>query len=461
VDPHQQNEKGPNGQPPAQTVTAPPPHESDKAEVPTDLPQIKPFWMILLGGIIAAVIVIAFVVRFVIQTHQQNALAAQQDAAAEAPVLVDVVRPQPTGQYEELRLPGDIRPWQITALYARISGYLKQWTHEVGTHVDAGQLLAKIDAPDVDAQLDQARATLEQANANLVSANQNNDLMQSTYVRYQGLIATGGVTQQDLQTRQTAAQQAEAALGAAKATVKSAAANVTQLEAEQGFEQIVAPFSGTVTTRNYDIGALISPSNTTASSELFTVAETDKFRVYADVPQDYVTMLHIGDQVILQVRNYPGRNFIGHLVYWSGALRPATRTLPVEVDVENHDGLLWAGMYADLVFKIKRNQPTLVVPSSAIMTEAEGTQIAVVQDNKINFRTVTLGRDFGAQIEVATGLTPDDQIVANPGEKLAEGITVQIAQPSGSATGSPMTAAATTEPSPDTSATTRSVADGK
>jgi membrane fusion protein (multidrug efflux system) len=420
-------------------------HDAHDAQVPENLPTISRVWLIVLGVIVAAVIVIAFGVRFFVHYQDQRKLAEETDAAANAPVMVDVVLPKPSGLTEELRLPGDIRPWQVTALYARISGYLKEWTHEVGTHVNQGELLAKIDAPDVDAQLDQAQAAVDQAQANLVSAKQNAELMDATYIRYKGLLPTGSVTQQDLQTRQTAAQQGEAARGAAIAAVKSAEANVRQLEAEQGFEQIVAPFAGTVTTRNYDVGALISPSNTTAGSELFTVAETDKFRVYADVPQNYVTDLHIGDEVTLQVRNYPGKNFTGHLVYWSGALRPATRTLPVEIDVENKDGLLWSGMYAELVFKIRHDQPTLVLPTSAIMFEAEGTQIAVVQDNKVHFRTVTLGRDYGAQIEVVTGLSDGEQVISNPGEKVAEGVEVQIARkPQG---GNQVTAGAATQPS--------------
>jgi membrane fusion protein, multidrug efflux system len=418
--------------------------ETHDPRLTQDLPKIRPTAMFLIGALIVILVAAGFGFRFWVDLKHKQDLADETDAAADAPVLVDVVQPKPMGLTEELKLPGDIRPWQQTALYARISGYLAQWTHEVGTQVEAGQLLAKIAAPDVDAQLDQAKAALEQAQSNLASAIQNNDLMQATYVRYKGLLATGGVTIQDLQTRQTNAQQADAARFAALATVKSAEANVQQLEAEQGFEQIVSPFAGTVTSRNYDIGALISPSNTTAGSELFTVAETDKFRVYADVPQTYVTNLHLGDAVILQVTNYPGRNFVGHLAYWSGALRSATRTLSVEVDVENKDGLLWAGMYADLIFKISRSEPSLILPSSAIMFEAEGTQIAVVDNGHVDFRTVTLGRDFGAEIEVLTGVSESDQVVANPGEKLTQGIAVEIAKPpqtpgavTASATGSP------------------------
>ncbi|MGD0462686.1 MAG: efflux RND transporter periplasmic adaptor subunit [Tepidisphaeraceae bacterium] len=396
--------------------------------IPTDLPKIGLAKLALIAIAAAVIFAAVFVVCYAhLRSHDQE-LAAEAQQAADRPPIVVVARPKPTGAVEDLVLPGNASPMQETALYARVNGFLKRWLVDIGAHVEAGQLLAEIDAPDVDAQLNEARAAVDQAKANAVSAQTNDELAQATYVRYKGLIPSGGVTQEDLDTKQSAAAQAAAAKDAANAAVKSAQATVQRLEAEQGFEKIVAPFAGIITARNYDVGALISPADTAPGHELFRIAETDKLRIWVYVPQSYVTLIRPEQPVAFQApSNYPGRKFTGIVARTAGALDPATRTLRTELDFDNADGRLWAGMYGQVLFNIHREKPVLTVPTSALVFNAQGTQVAIVDQDVVHFRKITVGRDMGTEIEVATGLTGDEQIVSNPGERLVEGSQVQLA----------------------------------
>jgi membrane fusion protein, multidrug efflux system len=411
--------------------------------IPGDLPRIGLGKLALIAAAAAVIFAAAFVVRYAFLRSHDEQLDAQAQQAADSPPVVDVAPPTPEGAVQDLLLPGSASPMQETALYARVNGFLKRWLVDIGAHVEAGQLLAEIAAPDLDAQLNESRAAVDQAKANAASAQTNDELAQATYVRYKGLIPTGSVTQQDLDTKQSAAAQATAAKDAALAAVKSAQATVQRLEAEQGFEKIVAPFAGTITARNYDVGALISPTDTAPGHELFRIAHTDKLRIWVYVPQSYVTLMGPGQAVVFQVpSNYPGRKFTGIVARTAGALDPATRTLRTELDFNNSGGLLWAGMYGQVVFNIHRDKPILTVPTSALIFNAQGTQVAVVDQNVVHYRKITVGRDLGTEIEVATGLTGDEQVVSNPGERLAEGVQVQIA-------GEPAPATAEAESSAD------------
>ncbi|MGD0540760.1 MAG: efflux RND transporter periplasmic adaptor subunit [Tepidisphaeraceae bacterium] len=396
--------------------------------IPKDLPKIGLAKLALIAIAAAVIFAAAFAVRYAhLRSHDQELAAAAQQAA-DSPPVVDAARPKPTGAVQDLVLPGNVSPMQETALYARVNGYLKRWYFDIGAHVEAGQLLAEIDAPDVDAQLNEARAAVDQAKANAASAQTNDQLAQATYVRYKGLLPTGSVTQEDLDTRQSTAAQAAAAKDATNAAVKSAQATVQQLEAEQGFEKIVAPFTGTITARNYDVGALMSPTDTAPGHEIFRIAQTDKLRIWVYVPQSYVTLMRLEQPVaFLASSNYPGRKFMGIVARTAGALDPATRTLQTELDFDNADGRLWAGMYGQVIFNIHREKPVLTIPTSALVFNAQGTQVAIVDQGVIHFRKITVGRDLGTEIEVATGLTGDEQVVSNPGERLAEGSQVQLA----------------------------------
>lgn len=412
-------------QSPAENKSAP---QEGQDIIPKDLPKIGGKRLVVVGIIVIAAFIVLFAAGYIPHRIHEHEIAKRAADTADQPPVVDVASPKPTGSNVELPIPGNVYAWQETSLYARVNGYLKRWTHDIGSHVEAGELLAEIAAPDLDAQLDQARASLEQAKANVVKAQADLSLSKATYVRYHGLLDTGGVTQQDLDQRESDVNQNQAEKAAADAAVKSAQANVEQLEAEQGFEKIVAPFPGTITERTYDVGALISPTNIAAGQELFRIAETDKLRIFTKVPQPYVTLLKAHQPVDFEVRNYPGRRFTAYLDRTAGALDQSSRTLLTQLDYDNRNNDLWAGMYGEAIFNMQRDKPILTLPTSALIFESEGMLVAVVNGDKVHFKKVTLGRDFGTDVEVLTGVSNEDKVVTNPGEKINDGTTVQVAQ---------------------------------
>jgi RND family efflux transporter MFP subunit len=399
--------------------------------IPQDLPKVKTTTL----GIVAVVIVVAFAGFFVLGFWPRHERIKEREAMAreiqdQRPV-VQVVQPQATGTAVELTLPADVRAYAATALYARINGYLAFWKVDINDHVKKGDLLAVISAPDTDADLTQAEANLEQAKANVNQQQTNYELADATYQRYKGLIATHGVTQQQLDQYRSAMEQAKATLIAAKANVESAAAATDRLRTLTNFEKVIAPFDGVITARTYDPGALISTSNIGPGQELFDLAEDDWLRVFVNVPQAYSTLITFDQPVMLVLeRNYPGHRFTGWVKRSTSVLDPITRTLRTELDFKNDDPTyrIFPGMYGQAIFSIKRAPPVLTIPTSAMLFEADGKQVAVVgRDSKIHFQKVTPGSDFGTAIEVLSGLQGDEQIVSNPGEKLAEGVEVSVA----------------------------------
>jgi RND family efflux transporter MFP subunit len=398
-----------------------------------DLPKVSKGKMIAIVAVVALLFVGAFIARFVPLMLHERSLRAQADRAGNAPPVVNVALPQPQSVDEDLNLPADVRPMAQTAIYSRVDGYLGHWYRDIGDRAEKGQLLAEIDAPDTDAELNQARAALQLADANVTKAQVNLQLANATYDRYHGLLATGSVTQQDLDTRQSAANQAVADKAAADAAVKSAQAMVERLEAQQGFEKIYAPFSGTITLRPYDVGARVVASDTTAGHELFDIADTDRLRIYVNVPQAYVTLIQPNQSVdFISQRNYGTRKFVGYVARSAGALDPATRTLLTELDFDNKDHLLFAGMYGEVHITARRDHPMLTVPTAAMLFEANGTQLAVVDDeNHVHFKKVTVGQDLGQRLEVVGGVSANEKVITNPGEKLTEGATVEITDQTG------------------------------
>jgi RND family efflux transporter MFP subunit len=280
--------------------------------------------------------------------------------------------------------------------------------------VKKGDVIAVISAPDTDADLEQAKANLNQQETSY-------QLAVATEDRYRGLISVQGVTQQQLDQFHSTREQAKANVGAT-------AASVDRLKALVGFEKIIAPFDGVVTTRNYDVGALISATNIAPGQELFDLAEDDKLRVFVNIPQAYALLVKFNQPASLAFeRNYPGRLFQGVVARSSGSLDPVTRTLHTEVDFNNDDPdhHIFPGMYGEVVFHIQRDHPVLTVPTSALLFEADGKQVAIVNSsNKIHFQKIVPGRDFGTEIEVIDGLKGDENIVANPSEQLTEGLAV-------------------------------------
>ena len=332
---------------------------------------------------------------------------------------VSVVSPKPGAPTREIQLPGTTQAFTDAPIFARTSGYLKRWYFDIGTHVKEGQLLAEIASPEVDQQLAQARADLETTQANLRQA-------QITADRWQALLESGAVSKQET-------DQAVNSLRATKATVESNAANVRRLEQLQGFERIYAPFDGVVTARNTDIGALIDAGSTTSGRELFHMAAIHRLRVFVAVPEVYSRAARSGASAALTLDEFPGRTFHGTLVRNANAIDLASRTLLVEVDVDNPLGELLPGAYVFVHLLLPREIPSVTVPANTLLFRAEGLQVGVVRDGRAQLVPVTVGHDYGATVEILTGIQPTDQIIVSPSDSLISGTRVRIAgTPAGS-----------------------------
>ena len=406
------------------------PEHGGEEGIPTDLPKPSNLTVVLLVLVLALLLAGLFAVGyFPNRAREREARADAAEVAGGAPT-VDVVRPKPTAASRDVILPGDVRPFQDTYLYTRASGFLKKWYKDIGDHVEAGEKLADIDIPDVEAQLAQSKASLEQSRTNVTKSEADLGLAETTLKRYVDAQKNnpGSVTQQDVDDKRAAYNDAVAAVAAAKSAVVASQADVDRLNVlvGNGFKTIIAPFSGTVVSRNYDNGALLSPAETGPGKELFHVAQTDTLRVFVNVPQSYADAIKSGQPAYLSVRNFPGREFEGAVARNAGAIDPSTRTLSVEVHFPNKDGQLYAGMYGQVRLKVDVRKPVLLVPSSALVFNATGSQVAVVKDNKVHFQSIVVGRDLGTELEVASGLNENDGVVSNPGERLAEGGDVKV-----------------------------------
>ena len=386
------------------------------------LPVISLFVLAFLG-LLASL----FLLGWIPMQHRESQLQADARAAREAHPVVEVAFPKPATAAFELKLPGDSEAMQETAIYPRANGYLKKLYVDVGDHVEANTLLAEIDSPEVDAELLQGQAALKQAEANANKTGVDMRLAQKTLDRYRELAQKQLVSPQDIDEKQSAFDQAKAAYDAAQASTKAAKANVDRLRTLQGFEKVWAPFTGTITARNYDLGALLSSSNTAAGRELFRIEATNTLRVFVNVPQSYATMVRPGQTAEYVVRNYPDRPFTGKVVRSTKSLNTSTRTLRVEVDFDNPDHLLLPGMYGEVRFRIEQSKPSLTVPTSALVFGTDGLKVAVVADGKVHFQKVSVGRDLGTEVELAQGLYGTEQVVTNPDERLVEGAPVEVA----------------------------------
>ena len=340
----------------------------------------------------------------------------QQTGELAAPT-VTVDRPKTGEPSQEVILPGNMQAYTDSPIYARTNGYLKKWYFDIGAHVKKGQLLAVIESPEIDQQLAQSKADLATAQANAGNAK-----IQSA--RYQDLLKNNAVSAQDTDTFTTAE-------ASTSTQVQSAIANVQRLEQLVGFENIYAPFDGTVTVRNVDVGALInSGAGATPSSELFHLAAESVLRVYVNVPQVYSVSTVPGVTATLTLAEFPGRTFTGKIVRTARAIDLDSRTLLVEVDVDNRKGELYPGAYAQVHFKINSTHPTMIVPVSTLMFRSEGLRVAVVQDNKAKLVPVAIGRDDGRTVEIVQGLNSSDDVIQTPPDSLIDGEPVRVVQPS-------------------------------
>jgi len=339
--------------------------------------------------------------------------ALRQTTTEAAVARVRVVSPKAGAPTQEILLPGTTQAFTEAPIFARTSGYVKAWHADIGAHVKQGQLLADIESPEVDQQLQQARADLETAQANLRQA-------QITAERWEALLKTDSVSKQET-------DQALSAFHAMKATVDSNAANVRRLEQLQGFEKISAPFDGVVTARNVDIGVLINAGANTAGRELFHMAAIQTLRVFVAIPEIYSRAARPDSAATLTLEEFPGRSFAGKLVRTANAIDLASRTLLVEVDVDNPGGELLPGAYVFVHLKLPGQIASVTVPASTLLFRAEGLQVAVVRNGQAQLVPVAIGRDYGESVEILSGLQPTDQVIVSPSDSLTSGTQVRIA----------------------------------
>jgi RND family efflux transporter MFP subunit len=336
-------------------------------------------------------------------------------AEAQAVPTVAVVTPTSVDNHEGLDLPGRLQAYISAPIYARVPGYLKSWKYDIGSKVNTGDVLAEIDTPDLDQQLMQARADLSVAQA-------NSKLAQVSAERWQSLAGTDAVAKQDVDQRNFT-------LNANVAQVKAAQANVDRLVAEEGFKHLVAPFDGIVTARDTDIGALINVGASSAGAELFMVSETNKLRVYVNVPQNYVPSVPPGTQATISVPEHPGKTYTGTVEASAQAVNPATGTTLMQLIVDNRAGELMPGDYASIHLQIAGVANVLSVPSSALIFDAKGLSIATVgANNRVLIKPVTIESDLGAVVELASGLAPTDRVIVNPPDGIGSGAEVRLAE---------------------------------
>jgi RND family efflux transporter MFP subunit len=398
--------------------------------VPTDLKPPSGLAVFIAVSAFVLLLVVLFFVGWIPDHREQVRVREEAVARSQQLPVVQFTTISPQTGAHDVILPCNIKANQTTAIYTRTNGYLKKWNYDIGQHVDAGQLMAVIETPEVDAQLEQSKATLVQNQAAVKKAEADKDLAQKTLDRYLDSEAKspGSVTKEAIDQNESALKDADAALNQAIANVAAAKANVQQLQTQVGFEKVFAPFSGTVTARNYDVGALLSPTNTSPGSEIFDLAQTDLLRVFVSVPQEYANDIKLNDKAKLYIRNFPSKAFVGTVALTSGAVDPNTRTLNVQINFDNKDGQLFAGEYGEIHLPVVDSENVGLIPTSSLIfnAQATGNQVATVDEaNKVHLKSIKTGRDFGTSIEVTSGVLPTDRIITNPSERVSEGVLVE------------------------------------
>ena len=355
---------------------------------------------------------------------QEKAVAAWTDAAAIP--TVDIVRPTKGAPGQQIVLPGDIHAWYEAPIYARVNGYLKNWYFDFGAQVKKGQVLADIETPEIDAQLTAAKAKLNAASAAVKVRDAEAQFAKTTYARWRDS-PPGVVSVQERETKQAEYESGIARLNAAKADMAAAQAETDRLQSLESFKQVVAPFDGTVTARETDIGALIN-AGSAGNAQLFSVADTHKVRIYVKVPQRLTGNIHPGLTAELRLPQYPGKVFTAKATTTTRSVNTSSRTLLVELQADNPDGLLQPGTYVEAQLNLPSDPNTMLIPSSAILFRQHGLEAAVVgDDDKITLKKISLGRNLGVQVEVTEGLMPSDRIVDSPPDSLGSGDIVRIA----------------------------------
>ncbi|MFM0498820.1 efflux RND transporter periplasmic adaptor subunit [Paraburkholderia caffeinilytica] len=366
-------------------------------------------WVI--AAVVAVILVLA--AQGIWSRHDAHA-ALERDAEHASQTSVEVVRPQKSTAGLDLVLPGNVQAFLDTPIYARTNGYLKKWYADIGAHVKNGQLLAEIDTPEVDDQLRAARADLANANANYA-------LAKSTADRWTDMLKSKSVSKQETDEK-------VGDMLAKKGTLDAARFNVARLEKTQSFQKVYAPFDGIVTARNVDVGALIDAGSSGGpAKELFHVAQADRLRVYVNVPQAYAQQVRAQQTAFLTLTETPSRHYPGTVARTSGAVDPQQRTMLVEVDVDNRNGDLLPGAYAQVHFALGASAAPFTLPGNALLFRPDGVKVATVSpQHKVKLLPVSLGTDFGTRVAIASGLQGNEQVILNPQDSIVDGAPVRI-----------------------------------
>jgi len=380
---------------------------------PPKLPPAPARKALLMVGVVLSLLIIGAVITMLVRIHNDNVLAKETEQ--ESVPTVAVVHPVAEKPDEELVLPGTMRAYEESPIYARTNGYLLRWYKDIGSRVTKGELLADIDTPEVDQELIQARANRQQIVAQLDLAKINAD-------RYVNLRKTDSVSQQEADQQSSGYEQAVANLAAADA-------NVRRLEELESFKHVYSPFTGVLTKRTVDPGALINAGvSGAAGKELFDIAQVDPLRVYVSVPQSYAPSIKNGMDAVVTLQEYPGQKFKGTVARTAEAIDPATRTLLTEVDVPNNKGQLLPGSFGEVHFRVGMNAQKVTLPVNTMLFRQEGAQVAIVGiDGKVHLRPITIGRDYGTALEILGGVEVGDRVVINPADSLEEGQPVNVA----------------------------------
>jgi RND family efflux transporter MFP subunit len=402
------------------TVLEPPPKRAAPPAIqPTIEPQKSRNPRRSGGGKLIRFLAIGLFLALVIYAglHFRKKSSEKSEGAADESGIssVNVVYPKPAAAADEIALPGSTMAFIDTPIFARTSGYLKSWHTDIGARVKKGELIAEIETPELDQQLQQAESDLKNAEANL-------DIARITNTRWQAMVKADTVSKQE-------ADQTASSFHAMQASFEAAKANVRRLQQMQSFEKVVAPFDGVITARNTDIGALIQAGDSTTPRELFHIVAIQTLRVYISVPELFAASVKVGEKVDVTLDSLPGEKFTGTLVRTAEAIDPQSRTLNVEVDVENPEGRLLPGAYAFVRLKVPSAAGAVLIPTNTLLFRSEGLRVGVARDGHVELVPITIGHDFGNTVEVVSGLTTKDAVISDPSDSLADGAEVRAEEP--------------------------------
>jgi RND family efflux transporter MFP subunit len=385
--------------------------------------------LIVAGLIVLGILVIAFAAGYLPRRGKRAALTASSESAQRAVPRIEIVTPKIGASDRALEIPGTVQALRETVLFARATGFVRAWRADMGDKVKKDQILAEIETPELDQELSQARAQLQQTQAALVQAKATRDLANANLARARRLAPSGIVSKADLEQSQAQAQVGEANVTVATANVAAQQASIRRINQLKAFATVTAPFAGTITQRNLEVGALVTAGT---NQPLFKIAAMDPARVFVQVPQDVAPGVRPGVPANVSVREYPRRTFAGQVMRASGELDSSTRTMNTEIRVANEDGALLPGMYAEVALTLPSSHRVLELPATALMSDARGQLVAVLDaQHKLHLVRVVIERDKGATIEISSGLQGNESVAKLGSAALVEGMTVEVASPPG------------------------------